>query len=70
MINLNDLNNALSELQGYRNAPTAIMYRTAQRVANEARMHINSARAAEKAMEKKAEAIAIIKSNADNADKA
>jgi len=67
MISLNDLNNALSELQAHRNAPTAVLYRTAQRVANEARMHINSARAAEKAMEKKAEALAIIKGNADNA---
>ena len=67
MINLNDLNNALSELQGYRNAPTAVLYRTAQRVMNEARTHINSAKAAEKAMEKKAEAIAIIKA-ADKAE--
>lgn len=67
MISLTELNNALDELVAHRNAPTAVMYRTAQRVANEARMHINAARAAEKAMEKKAEALSIIRGNADNA---
>lgn len=60
-VSISELQASLAELRQYRNHELAVLYRTAQTVRAEARQFINSAKMAEKAMEKKQEAIDLIK---------
>lgn len=56
-----ELDNALTELRSYRNHELAVQYRKAQTVMSEARQFINSYKAVDKALDKRKEAIDLVK---------